>query len=376
MRESTDDHKDKGYTRSSELPPGVAAFGAAPEPQTIPSSLLPVDRFDMELLPENLRPWGSDLAQRMQCPADYIGVSLMTSAAAVIGRKVAIRPMANDDWTEVCNQWALLVGRPGVLKSPAMEWSMRGLNWLAARAGEKFKAEDAKYKLGTEARKLKAEVLKATAKKQLRRNPDCDVTAALAMEEEPAPTLKRYIANDTTVESLGELLEQNPNGLLVYRDEMLSLLDSLDQEQNSSQKGFYLSGWNGKETYTFDRIGRGLNKTIPGVCLSLLGSTQPGRIAEYLRRAIHGGSLDDGMVQRFGLLVWPDISEEWTLIDRTPDAEARRKAYEVFEYLDRLDWRDAHAKRDRNASTGEEEGMPWLRLSIDGYDEFKQWRRG
>jgi putative DNA primase/helicase len=55
------------------------------------------------------------------------------------------------------------------------------------------------------------------------------------------------VTNDTTVESLGVILQQNANGVLVFRDEMLSLLDRLDLEQNVSQKGFYLTAWNGME---------------------------------------------------------------------------------------------------------------------------------
>jgi putative DNA primase/helicase len=374
MSETDDPTKDRGYYHGPNLPPGVATFGNAPVPQPLPSSLLPVASFDMGLMPEKFRPWATDLAERMQCPADFIGVSLMTSAASVIGRKVAIRPMANDDWSVVCNGWALLVGRPGLLKSPAMEWSMRGLNYLAVQATEQFKAERAKFELGAQTRKLTAEVLKEAAKKQLKKDRNADIGAVLAMDEEPEPTLRRYVANDTTVESLGVLLQQNPNGFLVYRDEMLSLLDSLDQEQNASQKGFYLTAWNGDSPYIFDRIGRGLNLAIPAVCLSLLGSTQPGRIAEYLGRAVHGGRHDDGLIQRFGLLVWPDPAPEWELVDRAPDPAARREAYEVFEHLDKLDWREARAKRDRNPSTGEEEGIPSLRFSIEGYDKFVEWR--
>jgi hypothetical protein len=48
----------------------------------------------------------------------------------------------------------------------------------------------------------------------------------------------------------------------------------------------------------------------------MLGSTQPGRISEYLLQAIRGGRGDDGLIQRFGLLVWPDISGEWKHVDR------------------------------------------------------------
>jgi hypothetical protein len=55
---------------------------------------------------------------------------------------------------------------------------------------------------------------------------------------------------------------------------------------------------------------------IEAACVSLLGSTQPGRLAEYVRRAVSGGAGDDGLIQRFGLLVWPNGSTEWVNIDR------------------------------------------------------------
>src|ERR1700737_3806651 len=39
-----------------------------------------------------------------------------------------------------------------------------------------------------------------------------------------APTLRRYKTNDSTVEKLGELLRENPAGLLVLRDELVGLI--------------------------------------------------------------------------------------------------------------------------------------------------------
>jgi putative DNA primase/helicase len=358
---------------ATALPPGVAALGAALVPRPLPSSLLPVASFDMALMPEKLRPWAADLAERMQCPADYIGVSLMVSAAAVIGRKVAVRPLAHDDWTVVCNQWGLIIGRPGVLKSPAMEASMQALKRLGMQAAENFANESTKYEVRAQLHKIKVEALKEEAKKILKKNPDADVSGLLASEDDPPPVLKRYVTNDTTVESLGMILQQNPNGVLVFRDEMLSLLDHLDLEQNVSQKGFYLTGWNGTDSYTFDRIGRGLNLCIEAVCLSMLGSTQPGRIAPYLAQVVHGGKHDDGLIQRFGMMIWPDLPPDWTPIDRTPNPEARRVAYEICERLDALDWRALQAQRDRGRS-GNEEGIPHLRFEEAGYHRFMGWR--
>jgi hypothetical protein len=78
--------------------------------------------------------------------------------------------------------------------------------------------------------------------------------AMLADANEKAPPIKRrYVTNDTTVEALGVILQQNPNGVLTYRYEMLSLLDSLDVEEHATQRGFYLTGRNGDSAYIFDR---------------------------------------------------------------------------------------------------------------------------
>jgi putative DNA primase/helicase len=161
--------------------------------------------------------------------------------------------------------------------------------------------------------------------------------------------------------------------LLVFRDEIVSLLDNLDREECIGERGFYLTGWNGDSRYTFDRIGRGLHLTVEGVCISMLGSTQPGRISQYLSRAIRGGRGDDGLIQRFGLMVWPDVLTEWKCVDRYPDNKAKRTAVETFERLDALDWRAISAKRDLGTD-GDEEGLPYLRFSIDGYELFRGWR--
>ena len=111
----------------------------------------------------------------------------------------------------------------------------------------------------------------------------------------------------------------------------------------------------GNSSYTFDRIGRGLHLHIEGLCLSMLGSTQPGRISQYLSRAVRGGRGDDGLIQRFGLLVWPDVSSRWANVDRWPDKDARTVAFKVFEDFVGLDWHTIAATRDRGAD-GDETG--------------------
>jgi putative DNA primase/helicase len=149
------------------------------------------------------------------------------------------------------------------------------------------------------------------------------------------PTARRYIVNDATVEKLGELLEVNPWGVMAYRDELYSLLTSLDRPGQEGSRGFYLQAYDGDKGYTFDRIGRGTHY-IPRVCLAMLGGTQPGKIQQYVRDAVTGGSGDDGLLQRIGLTVWPDIAGEFKYVDQWPDTPAKQTAWEVFERLAQL----------------------------------------
>ena len=95
-----------GFTRNQDhqtKPRGGAARARRPHP--LPASLLPVTPFDLELIPTQLRPWVADLCERLQCPGDYIGVSVVAGAGSVIGRKVLVRPQSaalkcSARWTE------------------------------------------------------------------------------------------------------------------------------------------------------------------------------------------------------------------------------------------------------------------------------------
>src|SRR6266849_328051 len=86
-------------TRPGGAPDRVTA--PWPAPQSIPSGLPPVPAFDGRLLPPALAPWVADIAERAQCPPDFVAVGALVAAAAVIGRQVAIRPKRADDWTVI-----------------------------------------------------------------------------------------------------------------------------------------------------------------------------------------------------------------------------------------------------------------------------------
>ena len=153
---------------------------------------------------------------------------------------------------------------------------------------------------------------------------------ALLDQAPKKPMLRRFKTNDPTVESLGELLRDNPRGLLVFRDEIVGLLASWEKDGREGDRAFYLESYNGNASFDVDRIGRG-HVHIPNLCASLFGGIQPDKLAGYLRMTTR--SLDnDGLFQRFQLLVFPD-PQLWEWRDEAPDKYARDRAYETFEQL-------------------------------------------
>lgn len=306
-----------------------------PAPTPLPDALPPVQSFDPELLPVSLRSWAMDIAHRMQCPPDFPAVGAIVAASSLIGAKAAIRPKAQDDWQVTPNLWGLIVGRPGVMKSPALSESLKPLHKLQANEHEAWQVAHEAWQVDAKLAELQADDNAKKARGLAGKDPAAARALLQPTDAMPEPVARRFIVNDTTVEKLGEILRANPWGTLAYRDEVYGLLTSLDRHGQEGARAFYLQAYDGNQSYTFDRIGRG-EVRIPRVCLSMLGGIQPGRIAEYVRGAVAGGSADDGLLQRFGMTVWPDISGEFVHVDQRPDAAAKQTAEAVFDRLANL----------------------------------------
>ena len=307
-----------------------------PEPMPLPDALPPVQAFDAELLPVALRGWVMDIAHRMQCPPDFPAVASLVAISSLIGARAVVQPKARDDWQVVPNLWGMTVGRPGVKKSPALSEALRPLNRLQTAEFEQWQVAHEAWALDCKVAELAGDANAKKAKGLAAKDPAA-ARALLEPTDTPAePMARRFIVNDATVEKLGELLQQNPWGTLSYRDELYGLLTGLDKQGQEGSRAFYLQAYDGNQGYIFDRIQRG-TVHIPRVCLAMIGGIQPGRIQEYVRGAVAGGSADDGLLQRFGLTVWPDTDGEFIHVDQWPDTPAKQTAWAVFERLAALE---------------------------------------
>lgn len=335
-----------------------------PEPQALPEAAPTVEAFPLALLPAVLRPWISDISDRLQCPPDYPAIAAMVALAAIVGRRVGLRPKRFDNWAVVPNLWGCIVGRPGLLKSPALNEALKPLHRLEALAAQAFESEKVQREAKEDVQEQQRQVRKARIKELLKEGMSpAAIAESIAPEPDDAITRRRYVVNDSSVEKLGELLNENPNGLLAFRDELLGLLTNLDREGHEGSRQFYLEAWNGNGRFTYDRIGRG-TVDIKACCLSILGGIQPGPLQEYL-----AGSTDDGLMQRFQLAVWPDAKPLFQNIDRWPDKDAKEAAHALFDRLDSL------TALTIGALPGDGIGdVPYLRFDDAAQVEFDAWR--
>ena len=348
---------------------GAIDFGHSwPEPQPLPSGLPSVPLFDEYLLPESLRPWVTDIAERAQAPLDFAASGALVALTASIGQRLGIRPKRHDDWLVVPNLWGLIVGPPGFLKSPMLHEVLKPLVHLEARARQDHETAVAQYE-------LRQQVTLAERKKLLNNaaRPKAELNSDKLMDdlrrlEVKAPVEQRYIVNDPTVEKLGEILNQNPQGVLLFRDEITGFLANMERAGHENDRAFYLEAWNGTGGYVYDRIGRGTLR-IEAACASILGAITPGPLGAYLRETF-SGQRDDGLIQRFQVSVYPDAPAIWRNVDRRPHSDAKNRAYEVFESLVAL---NPIALGAENPNPGD--GEVWcLRFDDEAQDFFNCWR--
>ena len=370
-QESTLDVACRGevFSHATKPAPNAAAAVADwPEPSPLPEDLPAVPVFNFDCLPDKLRPWLEDIAERMQCPPDFPAVAATVALGAIVGRKVGIRPKRYDDWLVVPNIWGAIIGRPGLMKTPAAEQALLPLRCLVAEALKEYEIKVVEHKTESILRIQRKKIIERKIAEHLK---DGDETAARdeakasARVDDSEPKLRRYEVNDSTVAKLGELLAENPNGLLVHRDELIGFLRGLDKEGNEESRAFYLESWNGTGSFTFDRIGRGTVR-VESNTLAILGGIQPDLLTSYVREAVRGGMGADGLLQRFQLGVWPDVSKQWRNVDRWPDTSARNEALSVFKYLAEIEPAEIGAD--------DSSGIPFLRFDSTAQDSFDQWR--
>jgi len=357
-----------------------------PMPRPINHSLPPVTSITPDMLPDTLYRYALNAANRLSVPLEFVATPLVVTLGSVIGTKVAIMPKNLDDWDIVPNLWGAIIGRPSSKKSPSISAAMKPIDNLAsmARAAHELdkQAHDTQKLINQTKAKAADDDLKKLAKQLATQSDDADdkitdddlhkkaaTIAESKAQDDTMPTPRRHMVSDITMEKLGEIENQNNNGVLQYRDELSGFLAHLDKEGEQETRAFYLEGFDGNGSKFIDRIGRG-SLFVENHCLSVIGGIQPDKIEMYLEKTMRGLG-NDGLMQRFQMMVYPDPLPRTKEKDIAVDKQSRDDVYSLFTAVDGL--YEGSLVRYGAHESNEFYKRPYFRFASNAYPVFMNW---
>ena len=255
-------------------------------------------------------------------------------------------------------------------EEPGHDGSPRPAGTPGGRALEEWTAAQGQWKAETEIAKARADARRSEATKALRKNPTRLWTwrAFWVWKRKRRPRCAATRWPPPPSKPLAEKLIENPAACWWCGTSLPGWLAGLDREDAAELRAFLMTGWNGKDGWTFDRIARG-HRRVPAVCLGVVGGAQPGPwgipACCHARRRV--GRWDAGPLRFAGVARDGRQVEERRPLSGRPRQDA---AFGVFADLDGTTrWPGAPSWKARD-------GPPFLRFDPEALEAFTEWRTG
>jgi hypothetical protein len=256
-----------------------------------PERLPKVLDFPVQAMPRACRDLIREVSASVGCPPEFVALPMLVTLGSAIGNARRLR--VKGGWSEGATIFGVAVAGPGSGKSPAQDHATDP----AYKAQGILRKEHRDEREDYEDRLRQYKVDAKAAEKQ------GEAADAPPLE----PTMERTVAGDTTVEALAQILDENPRGLLINRDELSGWVRGLDQYKGGkgSDRQFYLSLWS-NQAAQFDRKGQAESVFLERPLAALYGSIQPAVLSD-----LRDGR-EDGMLERF-LCCYPDpVVSDWS----------------------------------------------------------------
>ncbi len=274
--------------------------------------------FPLEELPQLLANFAGTASNALVCDPSYFVPALLALSSALVGNSRLIR--LKEGWEEPAVVWALLVAGSGTLKSPAQDSALAPILAMQQEAFYQHEQRFAAYEVDL----ANWESCKRNSK-----------GARLDDAKPKEPICNRLYCGDTTVEALAVLLERQPRGLLLYRDELTAWFKSFDKFTNA--KGADVAQWlemnRAKQLIVDRKTAQRPTIFVPRAFLSITGGIQPGVLQEILTPSF----VENGMAARF-LFARPPIAKKvWS--DDSLDPEFQSQFQSKIQKLQGLEMR-------------------------------------
>lgn len=240
----------------------------------------------LDVFPAKLQDMVLTLARQENYSIEYTMASLIAAASTAIGNAIGIR--IRGGWISSPILYMILVGRPGMGKTPPLDFAFRPIRKHDAKIIKRFKADMESYNAMIEAQKGKKEE---------------------KVPLPPKPILKRTVISDFTPEALLRALDDNPRGVVVYVDEIMGMFNAVNQYNKGQLIEQLLTAFSGKPL-DVSRCSIPIPIHIEHPFINLVGTMQTTRVHELVDK----GYKDNGLLDRI-IFVYPSSQEisDWQI---------------------------------------------------------------
>ena len=251
--------------------------------------------FPLHALPDAVSRFIEAASFSIGCDTSFVALPLLATAASAIG--TSRRLMVKRGWYVPSILWAVVIGESGTQKSPPLRAVLKPVQARQHEQLARFAAEMMQFKTELQA-----------YKRAIKKN----VTYEGQAPEEPMhPACERCIVNDTTLEGLVPVLQQNARGVLLARDELVGWIGSFDKYSSkgnaSADAAHWLSIYNGEPMIIDRKTGDKTTLFVPDASVSVCGGIQPG----ILNRVLSSEHRENGLAARLLLTYPPRQPKQW-----------------------------------------------------------------
>jgi len=236
--------------------------------------------FPVEVFPKEIQNYISQFNQLKGFPIDYLAGSMLFATSTAIGNTRSLR--IDSTYSASACLWIAIVGLPGTIKSPTMKTATRPLVNYDSEITKNYFKELAKFQIDFDEWN--------NAKKGERG------------EKPSEPAYKQLIGDDTTFEKMVDILNVNPMGIGIFKDELKTFFDEFSRYKSSGTESKMLSIFDSTPLKVQRKTGDNKNIYIEKPYVSIIGGIQP----EVLKKTLQN-SVDNGLTQRF-LYCYPEYS--------------------------------------------------------------------
>ena len=262
------------------------------------------NNIPLDVFPAKLQDMVLALARQENYSIEYTMASLIAAASTAIGNAVNIR--IRGGWVSSPILYMILVGRPGMGKTPPLDFAFRPIRKHDAKAIKQFKTDMEHYNSILESQKGKKDERPPLPSK---------------------PVLKRTIISDFTPEALIRALNDNPRGVAVYVDEIMGMFNAVNQYSKGQLIEQLLTAFSGKPL-DVSRCSMPIPIHIERPFINIVGTMQTTRVHELVDK----GYKDNGLLDRI-IFVYPSSQE---ISDWPFDEDSTSSTFEKYSAL----WED------------------------------------